>query len=93
LLTFGERWHNNHHAHPQSARHGLAWYEFDPNWYGICALQAIGLASNVKARTLENNRLSYFMVVTERIVKELRLIFTCDAIGLGFTREKPKETC
>ena len=29
LLTFGEGWHNNHHAHPTSARHGLAWYEFD----------------------------------------------------------------
>ena len=27
LLTFGEGWHNNHHAHPTSARHGLAWYE------------------------------------------------------------------
>ena len=29
LLTFGEGWHNNHHAHPTSARHGLAWYEMD----------------------------------------------------------------
>ena len=37
LLTFGEGWHNNHHAHPQSSRHGLAWFEFDPNWYGISA--------------------------------------------------------
>ena len=32
LLTFGEGWHNNHHAHPVSARHGLAWYEFDISW-------------------------------------------------------------
>ena len=29
ILTFGEGWHNNHHAHPTSARHGMAWYEFD----------------------------------------------------------------
>jgi fatty-acid desaturase len=35
LLTFGEGWHNNHHAHPVSARHGLAWYEFDMNWIAI----------------------------------------------------------
>ena len=35
LLTFGEGWHNNHHAHPTSARHGLAWYEFDPSWIEI----------------------------------------------------------
>jgi hypothetical protein len=37
MLTFGEGWHNNHHAEPQSPRHGLVWYEFDLNWYGICA--------------------------------------------------------
>jgi len=48
LLSFGEGWHNNHHAHPQSARHGLAWYEFDPNWYGISLLRILGLAWNVK---------------------------------------------
>ena len=48
LLTFGEGWHNNHHAHPQSARHGLAWYELDLNWYGISALRMLGLAWDVK---------------------------------------------
>jgi fatty-acid desaturase len=52
LLTFGEGWHNNHHAHPQSSRHGLAWYEFDPNWYGISALRMMGLAWDVKAGKL-----------------------------------------
>ena len=48
MLTFGEGWHNNHHAHAQSARHGLAWYEFDINWYGICALRMLGLAWDIK---------------------------------------------
>ena len=33
LLSFGEGWHNNHHAHPTSARHGLAWYEIDMSWW------------------------------------------------------------
>jgi sn-1 stearoyl-lipid 9-desaturase len=47
LLTFGEGWHNNHHAHPVSARHGLKWYEIDLNWYGIWILTKLGLASNV----------------------------------------------
>jgi stearoyl-CoA desaturase (delta-9 desaturase) len=56
LLTFGEGWHNNHHAHPQSSRHGLAWYEFDPNWYGISALRLFGLAWDVKARSLHPER-------------------------------------
>ncbi len=48
LLTWGEGWHNNHHAHPTAARHGLAWYEVDVNWYGIRALQALGLARDIK---------------------------------------------
>jgi len=47
ILTFGEGWHNNHHAHPQSAHHGMAWYEIDPNWYGILTLRALGLARDV----------------------------------------------
>jgi stearoyl-CoA desaturase (delta-9 desaturase) len=48
VLTFGEGWHNNHHAVPQSARHGLRWYEVDMNWYGIKALEMVGLAWDVK---------------------------------------------
>jgi fatty-acid desaturase len=48
MLTFGEGWHNNHHAAAHLARHGLAWYEFDVNWYGIWALRVLGLAWDVK---------------------------------------------
>jgi stearoyl-CoA desaturase (delta-9 desaturase) len=47
ILTFGEGWHNNHHAHPVSARHGLRWYEIDMNWYGIWALKKLGLARHI----------------------------------------------
>ncbi|GAC1617056.1 MAG: fatty acid desaturase [Candidatus Acidiferrum sp.] len=55
LLTFGEGWHNNHHAVPQSARHGLRWYEVDMNWYGINALQTVGLAWDVKLTKIKPN--------------------------------------
>ncbi len=48
LLTFGEGWHNNHHAHPVSARHGLAWYEFDVTWIQLKVLEAIGLVWDLK---------------------------------------------
>jgi fatty-acid desaturase len=48
ILTGGEGWHNNHHAHPVSARHGLAWYEFDINYYGIWVLEKLGLAKKVQ---------------------------------------------
>ncbi len=54
LLTFGEGWHNNHHAHPQSSRHGLAWFEFDPNWYGISVLRRLGLAWDIKVWPLNS---------------------------------------
>jgi stearoyl-CoA desaturase (delta-9 desaturase) len=49
LMTFGEGWHNNHHAHPTSARHGLAWYEFDPTWLTIRVLRRLGVAKAVQA--------------------------------------------
>jgi stearoyl-CoA desaturase (delta-9 desaturase) len=49
IFTFGEGWHNNHHAHPVSARHGMTWYEVDLNYYGIWLLKKIGLAWNVYA--------------------------------------------
>jgi stearoyl-CoA desaturase (delta-9 desaturase) len=48
LLTGGEGWHNNHHAHPVSVRHGLRWYEFDPNFYGIWILSRLGLARKIQ---------------------------------------------
>jgi fatty-acid desaturase len=61
MLTFGEGWHNNHHAHAQSARHGLRWWEFDLNWYSIQTLRMLGLARDVKVTKL--NRRSGAMAV------------------------------
>jgi stearoyl-CoA desaturase (delta-9 desaturase) len=55
-LTFGEGWHNNHHAHPRSAKHGLAWYEFDVNWVQIKFLEKIGLAKDVFAYEIEHDK-------------------------------------
>lgn len=48
LLTYGEGWHNNHHAFQYSARHGLKWYEVDLTWGMIWLLQQLGLATKVK---------------------------------------------
>lgn len=52
LLTFGEGWHNNHHAHPTSARHGLAWYEFDISWITLKIMKAVGIARHVRVAKL-----------------------------------------
>jgi len=48
LLTFGEGWHNNHHAYQYSARHGLAWWEIDLTWMTIVFLRTLGLAKDIK---------------------------------------------
>jgi fatty-acid desaturase len=52
-ITFGEGWHNNHHAYPRSARHGLTWREIDPNWIQIRALEMVGLIKDVHAIDLK----------------------------------------
>lgn len=47
ILSWGEGWHNSHHHDQVSARHGLAWYEVDINYYLIKAMQVMGLAWDV----------------------------------------------
>ena len=66
MLTFGEGWHNNHHAYPTSARHGLRWYEIDINWLGIWTLQFLGLARSVK-RLRFNRTTSAWQLVRGRM--------------------------
>jgi fatty-acid desaturase len=53
LMTFGEGWHNNHHAHPTSIRHGLAWYEIDHSWILVNILKRMGLVSDLKVAKLD----------------------------------------
>ena len=48
LLVFGEGWHNNHHAFPASARHGLDRGQIDVSWWVIRGLERLGLVWNVK---------------------------------------------
>jgi stearoyl-CoA desaturase (delta-9 desaturase) len=54
LVTFGEGWHNNHHAHQTSARHGLAWHELDISWLTLKLMRAVGLAWGVRVAKLDS---------------------------------------
>jgi len=47
LPTLGESWHNNHHAFPRSARHGLRWWQLDVNYLSIRLLESLGLVHDV----------------------------------------------
>ena len=53
LMSFGEGWHNNHHAHPTSARHGLAWYELDLSWITISILKFLRIAKSVRVAKVD----------------------------------------
>ena len=56
LLSFGEAWHNNHHAFPTSARHGLRFWEIDISAAVIRLLEVTGLAWDVVRVTPERQR-------------------------------------
>lgn len=53
LVSNGEGWHNNHHAFPSSARHGLRWWEFDASYVLIRAMSLLGLAWDLRVPTEE----------------------------------------
>jgi stearoyl-CoA desaturase (Delta-9 desaturase) len=56
LPSFGEAWHNNHHAFPTSARHGLSRWQLDPSAMVIRGLEACGLAWDVARVSPERQR-------------------------------------
>jgi stearoyl-CoA desaturase (delta-9 desaturase) len=57
LLVFGEGWHNNHHAFPASARHGLDRFQIDVSWWVIRGLEKLRLVWDVKvANTRQRDR-------------------------------------
>ncbi|MBD1856399.1 MULTISPECIES: acyl-CoA desaturase [Leptolyngbya] len=47
ILTYGEGWHNNHHAYPHVAKAGWRWWEIDVTWWAIWLLRQVGLAQKV----------------------------------------------
>jgi stearoyl-CoA desaturase (delta-9 desaturase) len=53
ILTFGEGWHNNHHAFPTSARHGLAWWQADAVYGLIRVMSWVGLAWDIRLPSAE----------------------------------------
>ena len=53
ILAMGEGWHNNHHAFPTSARHGLRWWQIDTSYMVIRAMGLVGLASDIRVPSRE----------------------------------------
>ncbi|QEH37948.1 Fatty acid desaturase [Aquisphaera giovannonii] len=55
-LTYGEGWHNNHHAFQTSARHGLDWWELDPTYWVIKGFSYVGITGNIKLAKVQRKR-------------------------------------
>lgn len=77
LIGLGEGWHNNHHAFPQSAFHGLHWWQFDLTGILIRLWEAGGLIWNVEhvSREMIDTRRSMNLSLREHLLR-LRLDLT-----------------
>jgi len=58
VIGLGEGWHNNHHAFPNSARHGLKWWQLDISYILIRTMAVLGLAwkVNIPAQEVRNRK-------------------------------------
>jgi sn-2 palmitoyl-lipid 9-desaturase len=56
IFTYGEGWHNNHHAYPNVAKAGWRWWELDVTWWVIWLLKQMGLARKVVMPPTAANR-------------------------------------
>jgi len=81
VFAVGEGWHNNHHRYQRAARNGFYWWEFDPTWYVIRAMAAVGLVwdiQRVPKRIYEEAR----AVKAKRAATKVPSIIDASPIGL-----------
>jgi stearoyl-CoA desaturase (Delta-9 desaturase) len=82
VFAVGEGWHNNHHRYQRAARNGFYWWEFDPTWYVIRAMAAVGLVwdiQRVPKRIYEEAR----AVKAKRAATKVPSIIDTAPIGIG----------
>lgn len=82
FFTMGEGWHNNHHAYQYAARQGFKWWEWDPTYYLLKGLAAVGIVWDLKAppaAVLANEHVLPPRVI-ERSAERLVATFSIDAL-------------
>ena len=89
LFTFGEGWHNNHHAFQSSARQGFRWFEVDPTYYALKGLAWLGLIWNLKAPPVAviRNEQRLGTKVIEKVAAKLALSFSVERIAAALRSE------
>jgi stearoyl-CoA desaturase (Delta-9 desaturase) len=85
LLTWGEGWHNNHHAYQSSARQGFRWWEIDPTFYVLRALSWIGIVWDLKTppEQVMRNEHRLGSRVVNRAAEQLAAHFNSERIALA----------
>ena len=95
ILALGEGWHNNHHAMPTSARHGVKWYEIDVTWYTIWILEKLGLSKNVIRPVTQPVRVDSGAAATPRPAGHRRPVTQTGEVrteAVSVTVAQPQET-
>jgi fatty-acid desaturase len=69
ILSFGEGWHNNHHADQLSAAHGMRWFEVDLTYLLIKALELCGLVHSIKLPRVVPKRERVVVVVKRSLIE------------------------
>ena len=67
ILTYGECWHNNHHAFPESARIGLEKGQHDPAWWLIAGMSKVGWVYDIHLPRCEDEREDLVLIDFEQI--------------------------
>ncbi len=83
VLTMGEGWHNNHHAHQASARQGFRWWEYDPTYYALRALACLGIIweLHLPPRALIEGEQRLGRLVIDRVAGQLAASFPINQIA------------
>jgi stearoyl-CoA desaturase (delta-9 desaturase) len=82
LMTFGEGWHNNHHAFQSSVRQGFKWWEYDPTFYILTVLSWFGVVWDLKSppKAVLRNEQRLGTKIIERSAAQLAATFHVAAV-------------
>lgn len=82
LITFGEGWHNNHHAFQSSVRQGFKWWEYDPTFYILTVLSWFGIVWDLKSppKAVLQNKQRLGSKIIERSAAQLAATFHVAAV-------------
>lgn len=91
IMTMGEGWHNNHHAYQASVRQGFFWWEWDPTYYILRGLAALGIVRDLRLppEAILRNEKPLGMRTIERVAADLAASFNIETIAANLRSALP----